>query len=107
MKIDTAAPRRRWYSFSLRTLFVLVTVLGVFLGWLAVQVKWIRDRHEVMSRPGDRLHGYLGQTKAPWSIRIFGEQGHEWVFAPYSEMDRMHALFPEAQVMPDRWPVSD
>jgi hypothetical protein len=35
-------PRRcRWFRFSLRTLFLLVTLLGVFLG---VQVQWVRDR---------------------------------------------------------------
>ena len=41
--------RRRLFRFSLKTLFVLVTVLGVFLGWLAVQVKWIRDRHQLLA----------------------------------------------------------
>jgi hypothetical protein len=28
------APKRRW-TFTLRTLFVAVTVLAVFLGWVA------------------------------------------------------------------------
>jgi hypothetical protein len=27
------APKRRWFRFSLRTLFVVVTVIGIWLGW--------------------------------------------------------------------------
>src|SRR5690349_18838372 len=34
---------RRWFRFSLRTLFIALTVLGVFLGWLVVQVQWISE----------------------------------------------------------------
>jgi hypothetical protein len=34
MDDSPATSRRRW-SFSLRTLFIVVTVLGVPLGWLA------------------------------------------------------------------------
>jgi len=33
--------RRRWFQFSLRTLFVVVTVSAVWLGW---ELKFIRDR---------------------------------------------------------------
>jgi len=96
----TAPLRRRWFRFSLRTLFVLVAVLGVFLGWLGVQVKWIRDRHEALSwvlkqnglysewRDGaDRQtrHGDTSlpmivarsdesrQLRAPWALRMLGE----------------------------------
>jgi hypothetical protein len=29
----TSSPNRRWFTFSLRTLFVLVTVLACWLGW--------------------------------------------------------------------------
>jgi len=44
--MTTSAPlRRRWFRYSLRTLFVLVTVFCV---WLGVQVKWIHDRREVV-----------------------------------------------------------
>ncbi len=35
---------RRWFRFSLRTMFVLVTLLGVWLGW---QMKIVRDRQAV------------------------------------------------------------
>ena len=38
---------RRWFRFSLRTFFVLLTLLAV---WLGVQAKWIRDRRELRAR---------------------------------------------------------
>lgn len=36
-------PRRRWLKFSLRTFFVLLTLLAV---WLGYHVNWIRERRE-------------------------------------------------------------
>src|SRR5262245_55242507 len=39
----TNTPPRRWFSFSLRTLFVVVTVLGCWLGW---QLREMRERAE-------------------------------------------------------------
>jgi len=44
---------RRWFRFSLRTLFVVLTILGV---WLGVQVKWIKDRHaaKLLLKGGER-----------------------------------------------------
>jgi hypothetical protein len=41
------APKRRWPRFSLRTLFVVVTVLGC---WLGYQLNWIRQRHDFLAR---------------------------------------------------------
>jgi len=96
------APRRRWFSFSLRTLFVVVAASGLFLAWLGVQVQWIRDRHEALS------HYSVGTTvrpkKAPWSIRILGEAGAPVVVVKFStsmdERERLRRLFPEAKVLP-------
>ena len=44
-------PRRRWFrfAFSLRTLFVVVTIFGVWLGWLVWQMQIVRDRRLVMA----------------------------------------------------------
>ena len=41
----TAPPKRRWFSFSLRTMFALVTVFGVYLGW---QLRIVRERKAVL-----------------------------------------------------------
>lgn len=101
-----ATPRRRWFSFSLRTLFVLVTVLGVFLTWLGVQLKWIQDRKEALKWLADG-HGMFHEgfedrmPIAPLSVRIFGEPAIGYILLPEenaSHGPRIKLLFPEAQV---------
>src|ERR1051325_2717717 len=39
------APRRRWFRFSLRMLFALVAVLGIWLGW---NLHCVRKRDEIL-----------------------------------------------------------
>ena len=39
------APERRCFRFSLRTMFVVVTVMG---GWLGYCLNWIRERHAAL-----------------------------------------------------------
>jgi len=38
----------RWPQVGLKGFFVLVTLLGVALGWVVVQMKWIRARHDAI-----------------------------------------------------------
>jgi hypothetical protein len=38
--------RRRWFRFSLRTLFVLFTLLSIPFCWIGYQLNWIRERQE-------------------------------------------------------------
>jgi len=51
-----------------------VAIFGV---WLAVQMKWIHDRHEVLrwaeGHTGFTIVPHLIPRDAPWSIRILGE----------------------------------
>ena len=42
----TAPPKRHWFRFSLRTLFVVVTIFGVWFGW---QLKLVRNRKVILS----------------------------------------------------------
>jgi len=35
----TSTPKRRWFRFSLRTLFVVVTVAACYIGWGAWAVR--------------------------------------------------------------------
>ncbi len=102
MTISANRPRRRWFSYSLRTGFVLMTIFGV---WLGVQVKWIRDRHESLkwsqvqvettSRSGVPVF-------APWQIRLLGESGVAAVAVEakkeedFSRASDVKRLFPEA-----------
>ena len=56
---------------------MLLTIVGLSLGWVAAQLKWIRDRHEALeSRRCIRVYGVVPPPpSAPWSIRILGEEG--------------------------------
>ena len=60
-------PRRNLFRFSLRTLFVLLTLFGV---WLGMQVKWVRDRREarlwIQQREFSNLHSGNGPTVSPY-----------------------------------------
>ena len=38
-------PKRRWFQFSLRTLFVVVTVFGV---WFGLEIRHIRQRADML-----------------------------------------------------------
>ena len=39
-------PRRRWFQFSLRTVFVGVTLVAMWLGW---ELKFVRERQAFLS----------------------------------------------------------
>ena len=113
--------KRRWLRFSLRTLFVLVTLFCV---WLGYSLNWIRQRRQELVWA--RSHGQVfldgiskncytpkGQAielvdnPAPWQIRILGERG-VWVIyiqtpsKPDAEfvqhVQSIKRLFPEARV---------
>ena len=100
-------PRRRWFRYSLRTLFVVVTVFCV---WLGVQVKWIHDRHAFLRRypyfldlPAYNTQ-YIEITPreaVPWSLRILGEQEVDMLLGgelSEAEQRRIRQLFPEAYI---------
>jgi len=84
----TEAPkrRRRWFRFSLRTLFVVVTVVG---GWLGYELNWIHQRHQFLEAQHtkrvahrfswDPNDDYRGDRTAPGLLRFLGESGYSWV----------------------------
>lgn len=68
---------RRWLRFSLRTLFVVVTLLAC---WLGYQLNWIRQRREFYARNEADMLRYCGSTmigeqygSAPGLLWLFGE----------------------------------
>src|SRR5258708_3169352 len=44
----TTTTKRRWLSFSLRTLFVVVTVSAIPMAWLAWNVHQVRERERML-----------------------------------------------------------
>jgi len=109
------APKRRWFRYSLRTLFVVVTLFACWLGWNPSR---IRERERVMKV----VLSYGGSTatlpdsyrtgRLPLSWRLLGARRYDVISVPtklYVDMKaadlfgfdgfrRIEALFPEAKV---------
>ncbi len=104
-------PRRRWFRYSLRTLFVVVTVAGV---WLFPKLKWIIDRHDARAWIGTQAEYWddlqVSQcaepgVAAPWQLRMLGESGVKVISvvvdasAADAKQRELEWLFPEAHVL--------
>ena len=51
-------PKRRWYQFGLRTLFVFVAICAIPCGWVGVKMqhaKWQREAAEVFRKLGGHV----------------------------------------------------
>ena len=102
----------RWYAFSLRTVFVVVTVVGC---WLGYEVHWIRSRTQTSNDL--RAQGHIVR------VRISGSASSPDAKIPFwrcwfgdspvgvieylgkwreGERERLQSLFPEANVY--NWP---
>jgi len=102
------APRPRWNGFSLRTLFALVTILGIAFAWLGVQAKWIRDRHAFAeAHDGDQIFLDFADSapppRAPGVLPLLGERGARGIDTSRmsdEETSQAKRLFPEAHLAP-------
>ena len=87
--------------FSLRTLFVLVALLSIPLGWVAYQLNWIRQRHQFLeTKVRTRFGVDLVEDKhLPWPLRLFGETSQSSLYLVINQKDMGDAetLFPEAR----------
>jgi hypothetical protein len=109
---------RRWFQFSLRGIFILMTLLGI---WLGVQVKWWRDRqearkwiaaHEVegkwslldVSDPNVRLSQTTMKNgvrilvpmklrDVPWSVRALGERRLNFIHLDKGKLSKEDARY--------------
>jgi hypothetical protein len=105
----TAAPKRRWFRFSLRTLFVVVTVMAMAAAWLAWVISLDRQRIElrnsIFARGGriewDADYEFPAFWFREWicndfpAQRIRVPQAHEFEFRA-----QVKRLFPEAEFKP-------
>jgi len=98
---DPAPSRRRWFSYSLRTFFVVLTVFCV---WLGVQVKWVHGRQWARAWIKESDGYFENDIAAPWSIRLF-DNGTRFIDLPFgreltpSQTVKLRQLFPEAQIL--------
>jgi hypothetical protein len=99
----TPAPKRRWFAFSLRTLFVVVTVVAIAAYAMTV-LSIVRQRQQA-SRvfPIRATYANAGDAKRPPFVwRMLGaETVHVVVLEPAgteSDVEKLRRLFPEASV---------
>ena len=119
-----ATTRRRWFRFSLRTLFVAVTVVA---SWLGYQLNWIMQRKGYLQEVTQRAKAIEGnfmpiltaresweaeRACAPGLLWLFGEKGVRVLYVPISmdglvrgqtiaanhpDATKAKQLFPEAE----------
>ena len=107
-------PRRPWFRFSLRTLFVLTTLVGCLVAaWAGRQAKWMNERDAKLRWLGSKaVVVQRGPAKWPvWLWRTHGVAKIQWcITGPYGAGDNLDEatvqkqrieltkLFPEASV---------
>ena len=113
---DKPLTRRRVLRTSLATVFIVVMLLAL---WMGYYVDWIRQRREFLAAREKeateaRVNGiWLNEVDAPTVLRWFGETGQTGITVLLSARDPEHLtpsdselvaecrrLFPEAVVVP-------
>ena len=108
-------PRRRWFRFNLRTMFLLVTLFSV---WLGRETWVVRERlamRKWLDQIGGRAHPTIKPSKyanleplvletvntLPFWRRWLGDESLEFVSlpSPSEHAERISRLFPEAKIV--------
>jgi hypothetical protein len=116
----TDQPRRRWFRFGLRTLFVVVTLLCCYLAWETSVVRQRRAMlQELRAKGGVQIvTAQMAQpspvtpraARIPLVRRVLGDEAIQEIWLSWypavsaEERDRMAKVFPEAtfhEVLPE------
>lgn len=112
-----AIPRYCWFRFSLRTMFVVVTIVACWLGW---QLKIVRDRKEMRTwivahggtigrfdDPFTDVEFEATEVAAPpvsWLRQSLGDDAVDYILLRSEKLEpvRQHLtqLFPESKINP-------
>ena len=105
--MNTDKPRRRWFRFGLRTMFVVLTVFGVWLGWQVNIVQkrknlrpWIEE-HQVM--PSTLIGIHIPHPQLSWVRSALGDESMPWLITFPRDVDKeklreVKHWFPEAAI---------
>jgi hypothetical protein len=74
MSENSSTPRRRWFAFSLRTLFVVVTLFAVVLGWVMWQRQIVRERRAMRDWLAERAWVVPDASRAVVPVYIGQQQ---------------------------------
>ncbi len=103
-------PRRHWFRFSLRTMFVIVTILCIWFGWNLNKVRQRSTALTYLKQDGaDVRLPADGWPMKPWhtvplSLRLLGAEPVTRIVLPkgrytYGDVTRVTELFPEAEIV--------
>jgi hypothetical protein len=100
------APKRRLLRFSLRTLFVVVTLLVIAAAWPAMRVAQRRSWTTELRARGALVVDWSDNSghEPPKLWRIYGAVPVQWIELPSSgfsdgELAQVSSLFPEADMV--------
>ncbi len=98
-------PRRPRFRFSLRTLLVVVTLLGAALGWAGWQWRIVQERVAAATwiAENDGQFGEYTGEPLPWIRRILGDQpfAYEIILADEpteARKEELRRIFPECKI---------
>ena len=97
------APNRCQFRFSLRSLFVVMALLGILGGWLAWQIVAVHERNKLISAHVGRDVSNPDSSRIPLAWSILGASSVNSISLPADEFSnddlaRYHSAFPEADV---------
>jgi hypothetical protein len=99
------APRRRW-SFTLRTLFVVMTVTCIVGSWIGYELRFIQQRRMAIAQTRALKGGSDSGTISFWRLWL-GDQAVPQLFlnsgATGADIERLGRLFPEARISRVEW----
>jgi hypothetical protein len=93
----TEPRKRRWFQFSLRTLLIGVTLLGVACGYVAWQAKIVRGREAILKHLIDGGGGYFRVSIGPSGHKTYSVCGD----VPIPENGKW--LVPSHEYEPPSW----
>jgi hypothetical protein len=99
---DTRMTRRRWFQFPLTYLFLLTTLVAIWLAWelsfIRERQTWVRE-HEAALEPDPANTARVASI--PWWRRLLGDEAVPAIMDvdwPDQERARVEKLFPEAVI---------
>ena len=90
---------RRWLRFSLRTLFVVLTLVSCAVWYALGQSQWLRQRRAFLDGSEHGLSYGISNTRAPGMLWAFGESGITVIIVDKTDKPLAQKLFPEARVV--------
>jgi len=103
-------PRRRWFRYSLRTLFMVVTVTGAATGWLLREWRFVAQRQAAIAQaweifdPAPPFKSKLevanrSKPRIAFWRTLMGDKAISVITTePEQDLAQLKALFLEAQV---------